>query len=146
MSRTMGVHGSNNDMFVAAGNSITRHNANQQANKTRKSTVFARDLNMSQDSILARKKKAQRDAMKILNDVFESDMKTDAEQKKRLQNIEEMTQENKALKDKLKDINTMQKDLMEECGITEDSQEYKDLELLRKVNNKKRSICEVEAY
>lgn len=129
MSKITNVQANQQGLFTVNAHQAAR----QQGTADNKSkTIFAGDLNMGADSILAKKQKAQRDAMKIIADAFQSDLKTDAEQQERLDNIDKLKQKNKEAGSQLKDINNMQKDLMEEYGVTEDSEEYQDLELMRK--------------
>ncbi|MDE6760287.1 MAG: hypothetical protein K2J90_06320 [Lachnospiraceae bacterium] len=141
MNKLTGIQGNSQGMFTVNANRAGRLDADslkeQAGSKKKNSTVFAGDLNMGQDSILAKKQRAQKEAMKMLKDVFDADMKTDVEQKAREQHIEEMKRQNEKAKSGLKDIEDMQDNLMEQYGLTEDSQEQKDLELVRKVRNSK---------
>lgn len=129
MSKVTNVQANQQGLFTVNANQAAR----QQGMADKKSkTIFAGDLNMGADSIFAKKQKAQRDAMKIIADAFRSDLQIDQEQQERLDNIAELKQKNADARAQLKDIDNMQSELMEEYGITEDSQEYQDLELLRK--------------
>lgn len=137
MSRMTGVQGNGQRIFTVNANQAQRHDAGNmtaEARNKKGATIFAGDLNMGQDSILAKKQKAQREAMKMIRDVFADDMKTDAEQKAREQHIEQLKEKNEKVKSSLNDIASMRQSLMEQYEITEDSQEQKDLELVRKVN------------
>lgn len=141
MSKITNVQANQQGLFTVNANQAAR----QRGGADKKSkTIFAGDLNMGNDSILAKKKKAQRDAMKIIADAFQSDLKTDAEQQERLDNIDKLKQKNKDARSQLKDIDNMQKDLIEEYGITEDSEEYQDLELLRKAKKAAEPFSGVE--
>ncbi|MDE6624832.1 MAG: hypothetical protein K2K56_00520 [Lachnospiraceae bacterium] len=138
MSRITGVQGNRQGMFTVNANQTQRHDADSMAGEgqDKKGTaIFAGDLNMGQDSILAKRQKAQREAMKMIRDVFADDMRTDAEQKAREQHIEQMKEQNEKAKSSLKDIEGMRESLVEQYEITEDSQEQKDLELVRKVRS-----------
>ena len=141
MNKITGIQANSQGMFTVNANRTGRLDADnlqkQDGHKKKSSTVFAGDLNMGQDSILAKKQRAQKEAMKMLKDVFDADMKADAEQKAREQHIEEMKRQNEKAKSGLKDIQDMQDNLMEQYGLTEDSQEHKDLELVRKIRNSK---------
>lgn len=133
MSRVKGVQADSQGMFANSKSRIQRNRQDKSSKKKQGAAIYAGDLNMGQDSILAKKKRAQREAMKMISDVFKSDLKTDQEQKNRQMNIEELKKENTAAKSRLKDIEDMQNNLMEEYGVTEDSREQQDLELIRKV-------------
>lgn len=141
MNKITGIQANSQGIFTVNANRIGRLDADnlqkEDGSKKKSSTVFAGDLNMVQDSILAKKQRAQKEAMKMLKDVFDADMKTDAEQKAREQHIEEMKQQNEKAKSGLKDIEDMQDHLMEQYGLTQDCQEQKDLELVRKIRNSK---------
>lgn len=141
MSKVTGMPSNNKSMFAVSTSRARRQDGENRAedntNKKNRSVVFAGDLNMVPDSILAKKQKAQREAMKMLKDVFAADLKTDAEQKARELHIEEMKKENAEAKSKLNDVEEMQQSLMEEYDVTQDSKEQQDLELLRKVKNAK---------
>lgn len=132
MSKITNVQANQQGMFTVNANQAARQQGTADKGGQKSKTIFAGDLNMGADSILAKKQKAQRDAMKIIADAFQSDLKTDAEQQERLDNIDKLKQKNKDARSELKDIDDMQNTLMEEYGITEDSEEYQDLELLRK--------------
>lgn len=134
MSRIKGIQASSQGIFASNKNSLQRQNQDK-GGKKQGTSIYAGNLNMGQDSILARKKRAQRQAMKMITDVFKSDLKTDEEQKNRQQHIEELKKENADARAQLKDIEDMQNNLMEEYGVTKDSQEQKDLEIIRKVMN-----------
>lgn len=135
MSRVKGIQANSQGMFVNNKSSIQRKSRDKDSKKQQGTAIYAGDLNMGQDSILAKKKRAQREAMKMISDVFKSDLKTDQEQKNRQLHIEELKKENTDARSQLKDIEDMQNNLMEEYGVTEDSQEQQDLELIRKVMN-----------
>lgn len=135
MSTIKGIQANSQNMFVSNENSIQRQSTGNKQKKSK--TVFAGNLNMGQNPILAKKQKAQREAMKMISDVFQSDLKTDEEQKNRLNHIEELKKENAESKTQLKDIQDMQDNLMDEYGVVANSEEHKDLELVRKVKNAK---------
>ncbi|MCM1179939.1 MAG: hypothetical protein NC347_06765 [Clostridium sp.] len=135
MSRMTGIQG--NGIFTVNANQVQRHDADGRmadAQNKKGAAIFAGDLNMGQDSILAKKQKAQKEAMKMIRDVFADDMKTDAEQMAREQHIEQLKKQNEKVRSNLDDVASMRESLMEQYEITEDSQEQKDLELVRKVN------------
>lgn len=132
MSKMTSIQANQQGMITVNPNQAARQQEGTAKGNKKTATVFAGDLNMGNDSILAKKKKAQRDAMKIISDAFQSDLKIDKEQQERLQHIDELKQKNADAREQLKYIDDMQSELMEEYGITEDSQEYQDLELLRK--------------
>ena len=107
-----------------------------------------REFNISQKRKVARKQ-----AMKLISDAWDKDNKA-------AQGIKDMESEkadianiNADLKSKLKDIDKRQKDLQELYGVHSESQEQKNLELLKKyqdnrngVSNDKFSKEEIDRY
>ena len=70
--------------------------------------------------------------MKVVGDAFEADKQIDNNLQERRDKIAALEQENQKLQSQINEISERQDALMEQYGITEDSQEQKDLELLRK--------------
>ena len=98
--------------------------------KEQRKTVFAGDLNL--DPIAEKKKKAQEKAMKIMQDAWAQDRAVADSIAKREENAAKMRDEIKALNDEIGELNDKEAALMEEYNIDPDSQEQKDLELLKK--------------
>ena len=96
-----------------------------------------REFNISQKRKIARKQ-----AMKLISDAWDKDNKA-------AQGIKDMESEkadianiNADLKSKLKDIDKSQKDLQELYGVHSESQEQKDLELLKKYQDNRNAKLE----
>ena len=70
--------------------------------------------------------------MKVVGEAFDADKLIDNDLQERKNKIAALEEENAKLQDQINEINDSQNALMEKYGITEDSQEQKDLELLRK--------------
>ena len=94
--------------------------------------VKAGNLNLGTETIEEKRKKAQQMALGIVSDAFEGDKKIDEDLDARRQHIRNLNAENHEYTKELKRIDELRADLVESYSITEDSQEYKDLELLRK--------------
>lgn len=94
-------------------------------------SVFAGDLNLGND-IENKKKKAQSMAMELMTNVFEQDKKTDDEIQSRNNNIQALYDENQETQDKINDMERERSIVKEGYGITDESQEEHDLNLLRK--------------
>lgn len=137
MGKISGINDNSGMVTVNAGKMFGQNNILAGDNNKDKKTVFGGGLNPNHDSIFAKKERAKKEALKILTNVMESDLKTDEQQARRLKNISDMERENEAGKLGLLDLDAREKDLMEEYGITYDSEEYKDLELIRRATNKK---------
>ena len=87
---------------------------------------------MFANKILEKKKEAQKKVMRVVGDAWESDRQIDEDLQKRRDLISTLHQENQQAQTRINEINQRQEALKEEYGITEDSQEQKDLELLRR--------------
>ena len=92
----------------------------------------AGNLNLGTESIEEKRKKAQQMALGIVSEAFNGDKEIDAELDSRRQHIRDLNAENYEYTKELKRIDELRADLVESYGITEDSQEHADLELLRK--------------
>lgn len=102
--------------------------------KEESQSINASELNLMQDSILERKKKAMADAMDIVGKQFKADAKIDADlDERRIRIAENKEQANAALKE-INSLSEEQEKLKETYGIADDSQEQQDLELRMKIN------------
>ena len=63
-------------LFVTNENAAARRQAEKEDNN-RRSTVFAGNIGVRPDSIMIKKKQAQKQAMKVLMDTFDSEKKID---------------------------------------------------------------------
>jgi chromosome segregation ATPase len=91
--------------------------------------------NSSFDQIAAKRKEAKKKAMKVIRDAWAGDQAIEDDLQQRRDKISSLREENGELRSNLRDINDAQDALKEQYGITEDSQEEKDLEILRKEKN-----------
>jgi len=106
----------------------------QQHKKENRTDFFAGNLNQDlfENKLLQKKKEAQKKALKVVGDAFNGDKEIDEDLSERRDKIAALEQENQKLLSQIDEISESQNALMEEYGITADSQEQKDLELLRK--------------
>lgn len=121
-------------------NGMLAPNPNAEVRKqsmTDRKTLFAGDLTKKTNSVAQIRERAQKKAQKIISDVFDAEKELDEQ-------VREMREKCKGLFDErakdcasLKQVYADQRQLMEDNGITEDSEEYKDLELLRKERDAK---------
>ena len=81
------------------------------------------------DSILARKQRAQKKAMKIVSDAWTADKKFDVDLKERRSHVQELKNSLVENKDQLENCNAAMEEIKELYGIEEGSQEQKDVEL-----------------
>lgn len=108
-----------------------------KAGKTKKSdtvSIKGSELNLAQDSILARRQKARRDAMDIINNQFKADSEIDDDLSKRRDRIAENKEKAAAALKEINSLSEEQAKLKEAYGIEDDSQEQKDLELRMKLS------------
>ncbi|MBR6637637.1 MAG: hypothetical protein IKK96_02120 [Lachnospiraceae bacterium] len=94
--------------------------------------VKAGNLNLGAETIEEKRKQAQQMALGIVSDAFEGDREIDEDLDVRRKHIRDLNAENYEYTKELKRIDELRTDLVESYGITEDSQEHADLELLRK--------------
>ncbi len=122
--------------FFAGDTSKAERNENMQSKgtdaKTKKSSIFAGNLNLPEDQITKKKREARKRAAKIISSAFSKEREIDdtvAECRKKISDAKKNMQ---TANNGLKDIAASQDELKKTYGITADSQEQKDLELLRK--------------
>lgn len=125
-----------NNQTIFFGETIKQQNQvrEDQHKKEERTDFFAGNLNQDlfENKLLQKKKEAQEKAMKVVGDAFEADKQIDNDLQERRDKIAALEQENQKLQEQINEISERQDALMEQYGITADSQEQKDLELLRK--------------
>lgn len=101
--------------------------------QNRGGSYFAGDLNLGQSNdLIAKKDKMKKNAIKILTDAFSNDQKIDDGLKKRRSKIADLEKEASQMLGEIRRIDELKEALKDTYGITEDSAEQKDLELLEK--------------
>lgn len=103
-----------------------------QQNKGVALLPFQRGQNESSDRIAEKKKQARQQAMGLVKSAFEADKSIDDDLAARANKIQASKDEIAKAKEGLKEIAANKEELKKEYGITPDSQEQKDLELLEK--------------
>lgn len=125
-----------NSQTIFNGENIKQNNQirEEQHKKEESTDFFAGNLNQDlfENKLLEKKREAREKAMKVVGDAFEGDKQIDNDLQERRDKIAALEQENQKLQNQINEISERQDALMEQYGITEDSQEQKDLELLRK--------------
>ena len=125
-----------NNPTIFIGENIKKENQIKegQHKKEERTDFFAGNLNQDlfENKLLEKKKEAREKAMKVVGEAFDADKLIDNDLQERKNKIAALEEENAKLQDQINEINDSQNALMEKYGITEDSQEQKDLELLRK--------------
>ena len=100
--------------------------------KRKNGSFFAGNLNQTKNPIEEKRKEAQEKALKIVGDTFTNEKKVDDDLQERADKIKELEDSNMDALNELKKIDASKEELKETYGITEDSQEQKELELLEK--------------
>ncbi|MCM1089896.1 MAG: hypothetical protein NC092_12090 [Butyrivibrio sp.] len=127
----------NQHITLFAGQTPDSGSKSERAGQDKKNTVFAGDLNFNQNATLQermeqRKAQARQQAMKIVGDVFAADRAMDDEMEGIRGHVRELQQEKLECQRELDWYNDEQERLKEVYGVTDDSDEQKELELLRK--------------
>lgn len=110
-------------------------NRSSRSSKNQKNTanILATNLNMNQqDSVTMKKVKAQKDAMKTLLDQFTSDKKIDDDLQSRVKRMSDLESEIATSQKEVKKLEDMKKQVKESSGVTDDSVEQANLDLLEK--------------
>lgn len=135
----MQIKANPNENQVINFNSAAQERAAERAGRkaqqrNNKATIFAGDLgmNMQNDIVTQRKQRAQKKALKMITDAWNSDRKTDqtiADYQDKVRQCKAEMEENW---NQIELRNEWKEKLRQDYGVTENSQEQKDLELLEK--------------
>lgn len=121
-----------NSLFVTNENAAARRAAEKGQREGNKSTIFAGDLGVGPDKIQLKRQQAQKQAMKIVGDTFAAERELDQSVAGMEERLKVLQDETAGCHEELKRIGNTRNELMEHYGVTEDSEEQADLELLRK--------------
>lgn len=132
MSITIHAGKTEGGLFTTNQNAAARHAAEKKSAKGGRSTIFAGDMAVRPDSIMIKKQQAQKQAMKIVGDTFDAEKKVNQSLKDMEDQIEALKSQNLEYNREIRSIDGKRSEVMESYGITEDSGEHRDLELLRK--------------
>lgn len=112
--------------------------------ETRRKTIFAGDLNVNQDLIANKKALGQKQAIKKILDAFTSELNLD-------NNVQNLKDQQDALrtsineyKDKINSVQDMKKSIQEGYGVSDDSQEQKDMDILSKAETNPDALTDAE--
>lgn len=141
--RTAGISKNNADVLIGKdlkNSGISERNlknseAGENSGTSAIKTIFAGNLNLCGDNtseIEEKRKKAQKIALQLMSNVFDSDIEIDEETDKHNQNAERLFDLNAEHREKLNDIEREQENLLELYGEgAEKSQEYTELEKIK---------------
>lgn len=105
---------------------------NKSSKIQRTQTIFAGDLPMNKDSIMLRKQQAQKKAMKMVQDAWNTDRKSAESMEETWERARQQRQEAVLNQEKIAECEARKENLRQKYGVAADSQEQKDLELLEK--------------
>lgn len=111
----------------------------EQGKEGVRKSVDASMLTAKFDPIAAKKAEAQKKALKVVGDVFAGDRKIDEDLESRRAKIRDLQKENGIHRKAIAELEEMREDLRKQYGVSEDSQEEKDLQLLAKAMDASRS-------
>lgn len=130
------MQGTGNGLFAVNEQAALRKQAQEaqegKGQKGKGTSVFCGSLNLPVDTLAQRKKQAQKQAMKLVKDVFARDLQLDETTENAEAGMERLKQENRMYLRKLGEIPGRQEKLAAGYGVEADSQEQAELELLRK--------------
>lgn len=111
------------------------HDGQKVSKVKRTNTIFAGDLPMNKDAIMLRKQQAQKKAMKMIQDAFNGDRKTDQGMLEMRQKADQQRAEAIMNHEKVAECEARKENLRQAYGVDADSQEQKDLELLERAKD-----------
>lgn len=132
MALTVFAGNNENNLFVTNEHAAQRH-AGEKAKDTRKTTIYAGDFGVRDDSILLKRKQAQKQAMKIMSDMFETEKKADAGINEMSDKVQELQEQKLTGLEELKRLDAEKAEL--EAGYDsaeEGSEERQNLDARRK--------------
>ena len=129
----MKIHNAN--VSIYAGDSVNSgigRNTEQNSKVNNKKSIFAGNLNICEDNTVLIRKEAMKKALKVVGDAFKGDCKIDDDLENRRSKVEDLKKEIYNAQKEINILDARKSELKEIYGITDDSQEQKDLQLLLK--------------
>ncbi len=131
----------NQAISVSGASGAQEERAAQAGEKAQKKgatkTIFAGDLGicMQTDLIAQKKKNAQKQALKMIEDAWDVDRRFDKSLEDYRNRLEELKAEKEANWEEIEKRDGWKENLRQEYGVAEDSQEQQDLKLLEKAQD-----------
>lgn len=109
----------------------------KEGKKAEGNTIFYGNLTTNRfvDPIEARKKEAQKRAFQVVGNAWAADRKIDEDMRERRARVADLMKESSEAAKGIRELTEMQERVKAEYGISEDSREHKDLELLLRERN-----------
>lgn len=120
---------------VNVGTEIEEKQNKKIKEKREGSTIYAGDLNILQPDLLAQKNNRKKSAFKVLRDAFLNEQKIDEAFHERRKYVTDLHKEANDIVNEIKCLDEQESAIKDIYGITDDSTEQKDLELLKKKIN-----------
>lgn len=133
---------SNNNLFITNERAASGKKAENKQSGGK--TIFAGNLKSSVDMIAKKREMAHKQASRLVGDVFKSAKEIEKSMTEMLDKSEELLNQRMEYKTELKNIEDQRGNLMERYQVSEDSEEYANLELLRKERDAKNPMSSVE--
>lgn len=127
MSLVLKVHDISKIEYNKQNSTITGEQDGRDKNR-----IFAGDLKIQESSVEQKRKEAQKRALKIVSDTWNSDREMDRIIQERRDNSLRLEKESLSTREYIKNLETQKSNLKEQYGIEADSIEQRDLELLEK--------------
>lgn len=128
----MRIENSNVDTsYINMNNDKTEDNKDLTKSKNNEDSgnvIFAGDLNLNDDIITDKKLKAQKDSLKTLMDQFKSDKQSDNVVSDLRDKQQLLSKDNEEVTSTIKSLDQRSQELMDSYGITQDSEEQKNLQ------------------
>ncbi len=121
-----------NSLFVTNENAAARRAAEKGQREGNKSSIFAGDLGVGPDKIQIKRQQAQKKAMKIVGDTFTAEKEINQSLTDMADRLDALQKEGYEYHKELERITENRNELQENYGVTDESEEHADLELLRK--------------
>ncbi|MGN0350037.1 MAG: HD-GYP domain protein [Roseburia sp.] len=115
-------------------------NPGHQNTKEQRKTLFAGDIQLTNDPVEQRKKLAQKQALKVVRDAWENDQTVNQSIEERRSHYYQMKSLNEEAMGKVKRLSKEEQALQEQYGVSDDSKEQQDLELLEKYQDYKNGV------
>lgn len=107
----------------------------KDSQKKHAGSIYAGDLNVNQDHITNRKALGQKQAIKKILDSFSRELNMDNSIQEMKNRQDSLNADISQYKDKMEELRKMKEDIQNSYGVSEDSAEQKDLDILIKSRN-----------
>ncbi len=108
--------------------------------KEGRKSLFAGDIGLTNDPIELRKKMAQKQALKIVQDAWDNDRSVEQSVEDRRGHYEQMKALKEEAEQEVESLRSQESTLQEQYGVKDDSKEQQDLELLKKYQDYKNGV------